>query len=196
VPCPERQKLEAGHRKLGDLVSRSIPSWLPDGTAKLLDDVDGEVLEYIQSRHHLVVVEGFHHPLAKKEYLLEHINSGLADPSLEGNSILSWVIVAVLVFVLILDGQFIRVNAPIMTSLSTSLEGIILSARHQAFLPGLGARSIGISPSSRRWCRISCHCEGQVRSGQTTFVVSRLCDGHCGSMVHAGGRTAVYPTWV
>jgi hypothetical protein len=93
------KKLEAGHGKLGDLVSRSIPSWLPDGTAELLDDVIGEVLEYIQSRHHLVIVEGFRHPLVKQEYTLEHINSGLADPSLEENSILSWVLVAVFVFV-------------------------------------------------------------------------------------------------
>jgi hypothetical protein len=103
VPCSECKKLVAGHGELGDLVSRSIPSWLPDGMAELLDDIIGEVLEYIQSRHHLVVVEGFHCPLAKREYLLEHINSGLADPSLEGNSILLRVIVAVFVFVLILD---------------------------------------------------------------------------------------------
>ncbi len=98
-------------------MSRSIPSWLPDGMAELLDDVVGEVSEYIQSHHHLVIVEGFRRPLAKKEYLLEHINSGLVDPSLEGNSILLWVLVAVLVFVLISGGQFIRVNAPITTSL-------------------------------------------------------------------------------
>ncbi len=104
MPSPECKKLEAGHGKLGDLVSWSIPSWLPDGTAELLDDVVGEISEYIQSCHHLVVVEGFHCPLAKKEYLLEHINSGLADPSLEGNSILLQVIIAVFVFVLILDG--------------------------------------------------------------------------------------------
>ncbi len=102
MPCPERKKLEVGHKKLGDLVSKSIPSWLPDGTAELLDDVVGENLEYIQSHHHLVVVEGFHYPLAKKEYLLEHINSGLVDPSLKGNSILFWVIF--IVFVLITDG--------------------------------------------------------------------------------------------
>ncbi len=134
MPCSECKKLEAGHGKLGDLVSRSVPSWLPDGMAELLDDVVGEVSEYIQSRHHLVVVEGFSRPLAKKEYTLEHINSGLADPSLEGDSILLRVLVAVFVFFLISDGQFIRVNAPITLSLSTSLEGFKLSARHQSFL--------------------------------------------------------------
>jgi hypothetical protein len=102
VPCPKRKKLEASHGKLGDLVSKSVPSWLPDGTAELLDDVVGEVSEYIQGCSHLVIVEGFRRPLAKKEYSLEHINSGLADPSLKGNSILSRVIFAVFVF--ILDG--------------------------------------------------------------------------------------------
>jgi hypothetical protein len=50
------KKLEAGYGKLGDLVSRSVPSWLPDGTTELLDDIVGEILEYIQSRHHLVIV--------------------------------------------------------------------------------------------------------------------------------------------
>ncbi len=89
MPCPEHKKIEAGHGKLGDLVSRSVPPWLPDGTAELLDDVVGEVLEYIQSHHHLVIVEGFRCPLDKEEDLLKHINSGLADPGLEKNSILS-----------------------------------------------------------------------------------------------------------
>jgi hypothetical protein len=105
VPCPpERKKLEAGHGKLGDLVSRSVPPWLPDGTAELLDDVVGEVLEYIQSRHHLVVVEHFCCPLAKEKDSLKHINSGLANLGLKGNSILLQVIIAVFVLVLILDG--------------------------------------------------------------------------------------------
>ncbi len=140
--------LEVGHGKLGDLVSRSVPSWLPDGMAELLDDVVGEVLEYIQSRHHLVIVEGFSRPLAKKEYTLEHINSGLADPSLEGNSILSRVLIAVFVFIFVSNSRFIRVNTPIMPSLSTCLKSLKLSTRHQHFTPGLGVRSLGISPSS------------------------------------------------
>jgi hypothetical protein len=172
-------------------VSRSIPSWLPDGMAELLDDVVGEVLEYIQSRHYLVVEEGFHRPLAKKEYSLEHIYSGLADPSLEGNSILLWVVVAVLVFVLITEGWFIRVNASTTTSLLTSFVGFKLSTRHQHLPPGLGARSIGISPSLRPGFEISRHCKGQVRSSWTTFAVSRSRDGRHGSMVCAGSRAAV-----
>jgi hypothetical protein len=58
VPCPKRKKLEASHGKHGGLVSRSVPSWLPDGAAELLDDVVGEVLEYVQCCNHLVIVEG------------------------------------------------------------------------------------------------------------------------------------------
>jgi hypothetical protein len=85
VPCLIRKKLEASHGKLGDLVSRSVPSWFPDGTAELLDDVIGEVLEYVQGRNHLVIVEGFHRrPLAKNKDLLEHVNGGLTDPSSRG----------------------------------------------------------------------------------------------------------------
>jgi hypothetical protein len=196
VPCLKCKKLEASHGKLGDLVSRSAPSWLPDGMAELLDDVVGEVSEYIQGRKYLVIVEGFRRTLAKKKDWLEHVNSGLADPSLEGNCILSRVIIIIFVFVLISNGQFIRVNAPIMPSLLMSFVGLKLSARHQHFLLGLGVWSMGISSSSRCCCRISCHCKGQVWSGRRTFVLSCSCDGRCKSMVHAGGRAAVYPTWV
>jgi hypothetical protein len=89
VPCPERKKLEMGHGKLGDLVSRSIPPWLLDGTAELLDDVVGEVSKYIQSCHHLVIVEGFCRSLAEKKDLLEHVNGGHADPGLEGSRFLA-----------------------------------------------------------------------------------------------------------
>jgi hypothetical protein len=54
VPCPKSKKLEASHGKLGDLVSWSVPSRLPYGTAELLDIVVGEVTEYIQGCNHLV----------------------------------------------------------------------------------------------------------------------------------------------
>ncbi len=85
-------------------MSRSIPPWLPDGTAELLDDVIGEISEYIQSCHHLVVVEGFRHSLAEKKDSLEHVSGGCADPSLEGSNFHLRGIVAVFVLVLISDG--------------------------------------------------------------------------------------------
>jgi hypothetical protein len=114
-----------------------------------------------------VNVEGFSRPLAKEKDLLKHINSGLVDPGLEGNSILLQVIVAVVVLVLISDGQFVRVLTPVTPSLSTCLEGLKLSTRHQHFPPGLGARSIGISSSPLPQIGIPCHCEGQVQSSRT-----------------------------
>jgi hypothetical protein len=52
--------------------------------AELLDDVVGEVSEYIQSCHHLVVVEGFRRSLAEEKDMLEHVNCGRADPGLKG----------------------------------------------------------------------------------------------------------------
>jgi hypothetical protein len=52
----------------------------------------------------LVIIEGFSHPLAKEKDSLKHINSGLADPGLKGNSILLQVILAVFVLVLISGG--------------------------------------------------------------------------------------------
>jgi hypothetical protein len=66
-------------------VSRYIPSWLPDGTAKLLDDVVCEVSECIQCSDHLVVVEveGFCRSLAEEKDSLEHIHSGLVDSCLK-----------------------------------------------------------------------------------------------------------------
>jgi hypothetical protein len=167
VTFPKCKKLEVSHGKLGDLVSWSVPSWLPDGTAELLDDVISEVSEYIQGHNHLVIVEGFRCSLAEKKDLLEHVNGGRADPSLEGSSFLLQVIF-VIIFVFVLDGLFVRVNAPVTPSLSTLFKGFKLSLRHQPFLQGLRVHSEGISSPrpGRLWW--SDYCRGQVRSGQMT----------------------------
>ncbi len=150
-------------------MSRSVPPWLPDGTAELLDDVVGEVSEYIQSRHHLVIVEGFRHSLAEKKNMLEHVNCGCADPGLKGSRFHMRVIfIFGFVLGLVSDGLFIRVNAPVTPSLSMSFKGFKLSARHQPFMKGLQALSEGISfprPGRLLW---PSHCRGQVRSGWTT----------------------------
>jgi hypothetical protein len=145
-----------------------FPPWLPDGTAELLDDVIGEVLEYLQSCHHLVVVEGFRHSLAEKKDTLEYVNCGLADPGLEGSRFLMRVII-IFVFVLglVLDGLFIRVLDPVTPSLSTLFKGFKLSARHQPFMKGLRTHSEGISfphPGRLLW---PSHCWGLVRSSRT-----------------------------
>ncbi len=150
-------------------MSRSIPPWLPDGTAELLDDVVGEVSEYIQSRHHLVVVEGFRRSLAEKKDMLEHVNCGRVDPGLKGSRFLLRVIfIFVFILVLISDGLFIRFKAPVTPSLSTLFEGFKLSARHQPFLQGLRAHSEGISfprPGGLLW---PSHCRGLVQSSRST----------------------------
>ncbi len=150
-------------------MTRSVPPWLPDGMAELLDDVVGEVLEYIQSHHPLVVVEGFRRSLAEKKNTLEHVNCGRADPGLEGSRFFMRVIfIFVFVLGLVTDGLFIRVNAPVMPSLLTSFEGFKLSARHQPFMKGLRALSEGISfprPGRLLW---PSHFRGQVRSSRTT----------------------------
>ncbi len=112
-------------------MSRSVPPWLPDGTAELLDDVVGEVSEHIQSCHHLVVVEGFCRSLAEKKDTLEHVNCGLVDPGLEGSRFFMQVIfIFVFALGLVTDGLFIRVNAPVTPSLLTSFKGFKLSVRH------------------------------------------------------------------
>jgi hypothetical protein len=146
-------------------VSWSIPSWLPDGTAELLDDVISEVSEYIQGCNHLVIIEGFRRSLAEKKDSLEHVNGGRADPSLKGSSFLLRVIF-IIIFVFVLDGLFVRVNAPVTPSLSTLFEGFKLSTRHQPFLQGLRACSEGISSPCLGWLQWSSHCRGSspVRS--------------------------------
>jgi hypothetical protein len=153
-------------------MTRSVPPWLPDGTAELLDGVVGEVLEYVQSHHHLVVVEGFRCSLAEEKDTLEHVNCGCVDPGLEGSRFLLQVIFT-FIFVLglvslVTDGLFIRVNAPVMQSLSTLFEGFKLSARHQPFIKGLRALSEGVSfprPGRLLW---PSHCRGLVRSSRMT----------------------------
>ncbi len=153
-------------------MTRSVPPWLPDGTAELLDDVVGVILEYIQSRHHLVIVEGFRRSLAEEKDTLEHVNCGHVDPGLEGSRFLLQVIF-IFIFVLglislVTDGLFIRVNTPVTPSLSTLFEGFKLSRRHQPFIKGLRALSEGISfprPGRLLW---PSHCRGLVRSSWTT----------------------------
>ncbi len=83
MPSPKGKKLELSHKKLGDLVSRYIPSRPPDGTAELLDDVFSEVSKYIQGGNHLVIVESYRHSLAEEKDSLEHINCVLADSYLD-----------------------------------------------------------------------------------------------------------------
>jgi hypothetical protein len=181
-----------GHGKLGDLVSRSVPPWLPDGMAELLDDVIGEVSEYIQSHHHLVVVEGFRRSLAEKKDMLEHVSGGCADPSLKGSDFHSRGIVGVFVLVLILDGRFVRVLAPVMPSLSTLFTGFILSTRHQHFLPGLGVQSS--PPRPGRLVRSShCRRSSPVRLDKLSHqsVICAMVVAGQWSVVRAGGRAAV-----
>jgi hypothetical protein len=83
VPRPKGKKLKANHGKLEDLVSRYVPSWLPVGTAELLDDVVSEVSECIQCCDHVVIVEGIRRSLAEEKDSLEHVHSGLADSCLK-----------------------------------------------------------------------------------------------------------------
>ncbi len=164
--------------------------------AELLDDVVGEVSECIQGCHHLVVIEGFRRSLAEKKDSLEHVNGGHADPGLKGSRFLLWVIFIV-IFVFVLDGHFIRVNAPITPSLSTLFEGFKLSARHQPFLQGLRVYSEGISfPSPGwQWRRWSSHCRrsSPVRSDDVSCQSVDCATVGAGqwSVVRAGGRKAV-----
>jgi hypothetical protein len=131
VPCPKEKKLKASHGKLGDLLSSYVPSWLPDGMAELLDDVVGEVSEYVQGADHLVIVEGFCCSLAEEKDSLEHVHSGLADSclkdiwfTLRATCILNVVIIVVT------NSQFVGVNALLMLRLATGFQGFKLSARH------------------------------------------------------------------
>ncbi len=76
--------------------------------AELLDDVVGEVLEYIQGGDHWVVVEGFRHSLAEEKDSLEHVHSVLADSCLKESRFPLRVTcifsVVVVILVIIIDG--------------------------------------------------------------------------------------------
>ncbi len=194
MPCPKRKKLKASHRKLGDLVSWSIPSQLSYGMAELLDDVVSEVTEYIQGHDHLVIVEGFPRSLAEKKDSLEHVNGGLADPCLKGSSFLLRVIsIVTVIFVFVLDGRFVRVNASLVLGLSYSFPGVKLSARHHPLLQILRARPICSHSPGCRWSR---HCRGSslVRSNnvshqsvvQWTSQVNGPCQRSRGSLANVG----------
>ncbi len=135
--------------------------------AELLDDVVGEVLECIQCCDHLVIVEGFRHSLAEEEDSLEHVHSGLMDSCLEESRLpLRVTCIFSVIVVVIFDGRFVRVNAPITPRLSDLFQGLKLSARHQSFL-----RVLRVHPPS-------CHCKAlsQVRVGRHKSSVGQSCD--------------------
>jgi hypothetical protein len=116
---------------LGDLVSSYVPSWLPDGTAELLDDVVGEVSKYVQGGDHLVVVEGFCRSLAEEKDSLEHVHSGLTDSCLkESRFPLRVTCIFRVVVLVVIDGRFVGVNAPLMPHLAIGFQGFKLSARY------------------------------------------------------------------
>jgi hypothetical protein len=86
-------------------VSRSVPSWLPDGTAELLDDLISEVLECIQGSDHLVIIAGFCRLLAEEKDSLEHVHSGLVDSCLKESQFPSRVTcIFSIVVIVIFDG--------------------------------------------------------------------------------------------
>ncbi len=195
MPCPKRKKLEASHGKLGDLVSWSIPSRLSYGMAELLDDVVGEVTEYIHGCNHLVVVEGLRCSLAEKKDLLEHVNSGLVDPCLEGSSFCLQVSpIVTVIFIFVLDSCFVRVNAFLAPGLSHSFPGLTLSARHQPLHQVLRAHPIwSHSPGRRRWsyyCRwLSLGRSNNVSCQSVVRWLSRVngpCRGSCGGLANVG----------
>ncbi len=132
-------------------MSSYVPSWLPDVTAELLNDVVSEALECIQCSDHLVIVEGFCYSLAEEKDSLEHVHSGVRDSCLkESRFPLRVTCIFSIVVVVIVDGRFVGVNAPLASCLLASFQGFRLSARHQPFLQVLREHPCGIP---------SCHCK-------------------------------------
>ncbi len=147
-------------------MSSYVPSWLPDDTAELLDDVVSEGLECIQCGDHLVIVESFFCSLAEEKDFLEYVHSGLTDSCLEESRFpLRVTCIFSIIVIVVFNGQFIGVNAPLAPRLSMSFQGFKLSVRHQPFLQVLRVQPQGISFPSRS----SCHGKelSQVK-GRTT----------------------------
>ncbi len=160
MPCPKGKELEASHGKLGDLLSRYVPSRLPDDTTELLDDVVGEVLKYIEGGDHLVIIEGFCRSLAEAKDSLKHVDCVLTNSCLNKGrfTLRVFCYFSVIVAIVVFDSQFVRVDALITLHLVMGFQGFKLSVRHQPFLEVLRALPC-----------LSCHCEvlSQVK-GQLT----------------------------
>jgi hypothetical protein len=172
-------------------MSGYVPSWLPDGTAELLDDVIGEVLKYIKGGDHLVVIEGFRRSMAEEKYSLEHADCVLANSCLNEGRFTFRVacIFSVVIVIVVFNSRFVRVDAPLMPRSMMGFQGFKLSARHQPFLEVL-----------RLLPCLSCHCKAlsQVKVKQHTpsvnwlqlVIVSQwLCNWL--SRINAAGRAAV-----
>jgi hypothetical protein len=133
--------------------------------------------------------------LAEKKDSLEHVNGGLADPCLEGSSFLLRVIsIVTVIFVFVLDGCFVRVNASLAPGLSHSFPGFKLSARHQPLNQVLRARPIwSHSPGRCRWshyCRLSTLVRSNNVSHQSVVQWLSRVNGPCrqsrGSLANVG----------
>jgi hypothetical protein len=150
VPCPKGKEHEASHGKLGDLVSRYVPSRLSDGMAELLDDVVGEVSKYIKGGDYMVVIEGFRRSLAEKKYSLEHVDCVLVNSCLSKGrfTLRVFCFLSVTVIIVIFNSRFVRVDALLTLRLAIGFQGFKLSVRHQPFLEVLRALPC-----------LSCHCE-------------------------------------
>ncbi len=122
------------------MVSLSVPSKLPDSTGNVLDGVVIRLSENIKGCEHLVVVEGFSHPLAKQKNALEHVNCVLMQIDFEGATFMR-VVLVFLVFVLIIAAAFVSVfvggNTPFALGLATGLKCVILGTRHHDLGPTL-----------------------------------------------------------
>jgi hypothetical protein len=125
-----------------------------------------------------VVLEGFCHSLAEEKDSLEHVHSGLMDSCLEESRFpLRVTCIFSIVVVVVIDGQFVGVNTPLMPRLATGFQGFKPSARHQPFLQALRADP----------CKDTLLPLQGVKSGQRSNNVSRQpvdCpSGCCESMV-------------
>jgi hypothetical protein len=104
------------------MVSLSIPSGLPDSTGNDLDGVVVKLLENIKGCDHLIVVEGFSHPLAKQKNALEHVYHVPMQIDFKDATFMR-VVLVFLVFILIvaiaLVSVFVEGNTPFALGLVT-----------------------------------------------------------------------------
>jgi hypothetical protein len=106
------------------------------------DGIIIEISKDIEGCGHLVILEGFSCPLAKKKNASEYVNRVLVQIDLK-DALFMRVVLVFLLFVLIvtiaLVSLFVRGNAPVTLGLATGFKDVILRARHHNFSPGLDA---------------------------------------------------------
>jgi hypothetical protein len=149
------------YRELGDGITQRAFARLPDGAAHLLDHVVVDLVKGVEALNSLVSPERGGRALREEKRATEHCNCIVV--LLEFDRFFGWGVDVfipsfgfVFLVVTAVDSAFVRGLAAVPPCLASTLEGLIVSTRHEHLSAGLGLLSDYTAASGHcRLCRSS-----------------------------------------